>query len=113
MRSGSTAVFMAVVLSSISSQILNARNEGALTVGFAHAGRDSCPLTMSRRRVVARLKTRRTDHSAGSGVAVRQGFEPWVQVLSPYNGLANRRLQPLGHLTAHPQVYVRRRRFIA
>jgi len=32
MRSGSTAVFMAVVLSSISSQILKARNEGALTV---------------------------------------------------------------------------------
>src|SRR5262249_20041999 len=24
----------------------------------------------------------------------------------PYNGLANRRLQPLGHLTAHRQVYV-------
>ena len=33
-------------------------------------------------------------------LAVRQGFEPWVQLLSPYNGLANRRLQPLGHLTA-------------
>ena len=35
----------------------------------------------------------------GTKLAVRQGFEPWVQVLGPYNGLANRRLQPLGHLT--------------
>ena len=35
----------------------------------------------------------------GSKLAVRQGFEPWVQLLGPYNGLANRRLQPLGHLT--------------
>ncbi len=25
------------------------------------------------------------------------GFEPTVQALDPYNGLANRRLQPLGH----------------
>ena len=33
-------------------------------------------------------------------LAVRQGFEPWVELLIPYNGLANRRLQPLGHLTA-------------
>ena len=36
----------------------------------------------------------------GGKLAVRQGFEPWVQLLGPYNGLANRRLQPLGHLTA-------------
>ena len=28
----------------------------------------------------------------------RQGFEPWIQFY-PYNGLANRRLQPLGHLS--------------
>ena len=28
----------------------------------------------------------------------RQGFEPWIQYY-PYNGLANRRLQPLGHLS--------------
>ena len=33
-------------------------------------------------------------------LAVREGFEPSVEVLRPYNGLANRRLQPLGHLTA-------------
>ena len=31
-------------------------------------------------------------------VAVRQGFEPWEEVYCPFNGLANRRLQPLGHL---------------
>ena len=36
---------------------------------------------------------------------MRQGFEPWVQLLGLYNGLANRRLQPLGHLTARLQVY--------
>ena len=34
-----------------------------------------------------------------ANLAVRQGFEPWVEALRPYNGLANRRLQPLGHLT--------------
>lgn len=31
-------------------------------------------------------------------VAVRQGFEPWVAI-SSYDGLANRCLKPLGHLT--------------
>jgi hypothetical protein len=31
-------------------------------------------------------------------MAERQGFEPWVE-LSPYNGLAIHRLQPLGHLS--------------
>ena len=39
---------------------------------------------------------------------MRQGFEPWIEVLGPYNGLANRRLQPLGHLTADGK-YTRRR----
>ena len=29
--------------------------------------------------------------------------------LSPYNGLANRRLRPLGHLTADLQVYLTQR----
>jgi hypothetical protein len=32
-------------------------------------------------------------------LAVREGFEPSVELLRSYNGLANRRLQPLGHLT--------------
>src|SRR5688572_3587855 len=31
-------------------------------------------------------------------LAERMGFEPMIRV-SPYNGLANRRLQPLGHLS--------------
>ena len=31
-------------------------------------------------------------------LAVRQGFEPWVPI-SRYDGLANRCLKPLGHLT--------------
>ena len=31
-------------------------------------------------------------------LAERKGFEPLIRV-SPYNGLANRRLQPLGHLS--------------
>ena len=31
--------------------------------------------------------------------SVREGFEPSVELLRPYNGLANRRLRPLGHLT--------------
>ena len=42
-----------------------------------------------------------TAKRSGYGVlAVRQGFEPWEEVNAPFNGLANRRLQPLGHLTA-------------
>src|SRR3974390_3366939 len=40
----------------------------------------------------------------------RTGGERGIRTLgtgfSPYNGLANRRLQPLGHLTAHLHVYV-------
>jgi hypothetical protein len=43
--------------------------------------------------------------AASNGLAVREGFEPSVELLRPYNGLANRRLQPLGHLTLGPQVY--------
>ncbi len=35
----------------------------------------------------------------GRGMAESGGFEPPVQV-SPYNGLANRRLQPLGQLSS-------------
>ena len=34
----------------------------------------------------------------GPKVAERMGFEPMIRI-SPYNGLANRRLQPLGHLS--------------
>jgi hypothetical protein len=46
-----------------------------------------------------------------SGVeAAQTGGEAGIRTLGrafrPYNGLANRRLQPLGHLTAHLQVYV-------
>ena len=36
----------------------------------------------------------------GFRVAVREGFEPSVELLRPYNGLANRRFRPLSHLTA-------------
>ncbi len=28
------------------------------------------------------------------------GFEPMIRINNPYNGLANRRLQPLGHLSS-------------
>src|SRR5436190_15287351 len=44
------------------------------------------------------------------GGALQIGGEAGIRTLDtafrPYNGLANRRLQPLGHLTAHRQVYV-------
>ncbi len=33
-------------------------------------------------------------------MAESEGFEPSVQALGPYNGLANRRLRPLGQLSA-------------
>jgi hypothetical protein len=32
-------------------------------------------------------------------MAEREGFEPSLEFLGPQNGLANRRLQPLGHLS--------------
>ena len=32
-------------------------------------------------------------------MAETEGFEPSIQALHPYNGLANRRLQPLGHVS--------------
>ena len=35
------------------------------------------------------------------------GIRTLDTAFGPYNGLANRRLQPLGHLTAEPQVYVK------
>ena len=60
----------------------------------------------ARRRAGRRLKRCHRDRAARR-MAVRQGFEPWVQVLSPYNGLANRRLQPLGHLTADAKCNVK------
>ena len=32
-------------------------------------------------------------------MAEREGFEPSVEALVPYNGLANRRFRPLSHLS--------------
>ena len=40
-------------------------------------------------------------------MAVREGFEPSVELLRSYNGLANRRLRPLGHLTATRTLSIR------
>ena len=39
------------------------------------------------------------------GIGGEAGIRTLGTGLSPYNGLANRRLQPLGHLTARLQVY--------
>ena len=39
------------------------------------------------------------DARAGVISTERGGFEPPIQSDTPYNGLANRRLQPLGHLS--------------
>jgi hypothetical protein len=38
-------------------------------------------------------------------MADREGFEPSIGALVPYNGLANRRLQPLGHLPVGALTY--------
>ena len=45
-------------------------------------------------------------------LAERGGFEPPVGVFSPYNGLANRRIQPLCHLSAvcHQQLTIKRQK---
>ena len=37
-------------------------------------------------------------------MAVTRGFEPPIRCY-PYNGLANRRLQPLGHVTSTKKTY--------
>src|SRR4051794_910325 len=42
----------------------------------------------------------------GSETGGEAGIRTLGRAFRPYNGLANRRLQPLGHLTAHWQVYV-------
>jgi hypothetical protein len=39
-------------------------------------------------------------------MAERQGFEPWKQ-FNPFTGLANRCLQPLGHLSKKTKIYLR------
>ena len=48
------------------------------------------------------------DFPGKNAMAERGGFEPPVQVLVPYNGLANRRLKPLGHLSVD-RLYIPRR----
>jgi hypothetical protein len=35
-------------------------------------------------------------------LAETEGFEPSIRLFEPYNGLANRRLQPLGHVSGRP-----------
>ena len=64
----------------------------------------------------ARTQFALQDEAVSEGLASRScerakaGGEGGIRTLgrgfSPYNGLANRRLQPLGHLTARLQVYV-------
>jgi hypothetical protein len=44
-----------------------------------------------------------TDRKRGNGG--EEGIRTLGTAFRPYNGLANRRLQPLGHLTADVQVY--------
>src|ERR1041384_5426437 len=61
----------------------------------------------------ARLRGRRVIRSeAGQWLEELTGGEAGIRTLgtgfSPYNGLANRRLQPLGHLTAREPKYTRR-----
>ena len=78
--------------------------------GFGE-GRDSSAFAQSLRRDLIRVSepSRRSApvSCARTRMAVREGFEPSVELLRSYNGLANRRLQPLGHLTARLQVYVK------
>jgi hypothetical protein len=52
---------------------------------------------------VARSRVRRAKVGGEAGIRTLD------RACRPYNDLANRRLQPLGHLTARPQVYVTRR----
>ena len=69
--------------------------------GYAATARQPSPTCLPSRS--SRFGVRRRERR----LAVRQGFEPWVELLIPYNGLANRRLQPLGHLTAARNLSIR------
>src|SRR3954467_11294043 len=44
----------------------------------------------------------------GSEIGGEAGIRTLGTAFRPYNGLANRRLQPLGHLTGRVQVYARK-----
>ena len=47
----------------------------------------------------------KTINESGGITGGEAGIRTLDRGLSPYNGLANRRLRPLGHLTALPEVY--------
>src|SRR5262249_26892088 len=79
---------------------------------------DSASTAAARRLEIARMVVLRIWSGSGAHAKPREGpaqsdltgGEAGIRTLgtgfSPYNGLANRRLQPLGHLTAGLQVYV-------
>src|SRR6266496_945607 len=50
-------------------------------------------------RAAERLKTCRAAKRSGAKIGGEAGIRTLGTGFSPYNGLANRRLQPLGHLT--------------
>jgi hypothetical protein len=60
-------------------------------------------MTLERRGLPTEAASEASDLAKVGGEA---GIRTLGRGLSPYNGLANRRLRPLGHLTAGLQVYV-------
>ncbi len=69
--------------------------------GPHHGMRSAVPSACGEGRREPRARSR-------TGMAVREGFEPSVGLLRSYNGLANRRLQPLGHLTVSKMLRILR-----
>src|SRR5262245_1691810 len=65
-------------------------------------------------RVFRRTRRRiRSIRSSNRIETEREGFEPSIQGLAPYDGLANRCLQPLGHLSRRSDTIVWRARNVS
>src|SRR5262245_25171857 len=58
-------------------------------------------------------RTRRRIRSSNRFETEREGFEPSIQGLAPDDGLANRCLQPLGHLSRRSDTIVWRARNVS
>src|SRR5690349_5868785 len=65
--------------------------------------------TVRRRRMIRGEWGHRSWTRVGKEIGGEAGIRTLGRALRPYNGLANRRLQPLGHLTATRSLSIRQR----
>ena len=85
------------------------RDAGRASLRLAKTGGGMGFVTLEPARLAPMAKNPLRDAGRASFRLAKTGGEEGIRTpgtgLSPYNGLANRRLQPLGHLTADFQVY--------